>query len=399
MAETAVSRETPPSLPPSAALRYDARVNIRRRLAAGLLLLPLAFVSAACVGVTRPQGWASPAIDGSSAFILEDKDRLTALDLTDATNANIRWSFPDQDDPAQEDLDLEAIYATPVIADGVLYTAGYSGELVALDAETGDLLRQRDFGSNIIGNIVLDDGEIALATSDGDVYLVNASDFNPADGWDRAGTRIDGEIWADPVATDGHIIVATMEGDIIALDRGNGGQAWRFTHDGAIPTLRLLDDTSLYASSLSKDVMILDPASGDLRHNFAAEDWVWNMPAFADGVAYFGDFSGNVYALDITSGQMLWQAPYDGGSKVKAGPVVIGDVLVVADRQPVVHFIRISDGSQLNQVPLPDAGTVRSDLVVHEGRALVLTTDGELYAADPAVAPGQVNQIQYGSGQ
>jgi outer membrane protein assembly factor BamB len=379
-------------------------VNIRRRFAAGLLLLPLAFVSAACVGVTRPQGWASPAIDGSSAFILEDKDRLTALELADDNTANVRWSFPNQDDPSQEDLDLEAIYATPIVEDGVLYTAGYSGELVAVDAETGELLRLRDFGSNIIANIAVDDGQIAVATSDGDVHLVNASDFNPVDGWDRAGIGIDGEIWADPVATDGHIVIATMEGDIIALDRASGQEAWRFRHDGAIPTLKLLDDTNLYASSLSKDVMILDPASGDLRHNFQAEDWVWNTPAFEDGIAYFGDFSGKVYALDITTGGMVWSTPYDGGSKVKAGPVIIDDVLVLADRQPVVHFIRVSDGTQLNQVRLSDiaggdVGTARSDLVVRDGKALVVTTDGDLFAADPAAAPGRVEQISFGSGQ
>ena len=384
----------------SRSLGYDSPVNIRRRLAAGLLLLPLAFVSAACVGVTRPQGWASPATDGSSAFILEDKAQLTALELTDSNTANVRWSFPNEDDPDQKDLDLEAIYATPLIEDGVLYTAGYNGVLLAIDPATGDLLRQQKVDGNIVGNIVLDNGQIAVATSSGRVYLIQASDFAPVAGWDVGGTGyVDDEIWADPVVTGDSVIVATMEGDIIALNRETGDEAWRFSHDGAIPTLRLLDDQNLYASSLSKDVMILDPSTGELRHNFKAKDWVWNTPAFVDNVAYFADFSGNVYALDITSGAMKWNEPYDGGSKVKAGPVVIGDILVVADREPTVHFIRISDGTGVNQVPLIEAGTVRSDLVEDDGKALVLTADGELFAADPSQQPGRVDQILYGGGQ
>jgi hypothetical protein len=82
---------------------------------------------------------------------------------------------------------------------------------------------------------------------------------------------------------------------------------------------------------------------------------------------------------------------------MKAGPVIIDDVLVVADRQPTVHFIRLSDGAGLNRVPLPeDAGTARADLVESEGRALVLTTDGRLFAADPATAPGRVDEITFG---
>jgi outer membrane protein assembly factor BamB len=381
-------------------LRYDARVNIRRRLAAGLLLLPLAFVSAACVGVTRPQGWASPAIDGSSAFILEDKDRLTALELTDSNTANVRWSFPDDDKADQQDIDLEAIYAQPQIDGDVLYTVGYSGELVAIDVESGDLVRIRDFPGNVAGNLVLDNSQIALATTEGHLYLVNADNFTPADGWDQAGVVFDDDIWADPVVTEDRIFVATMEGDIIGVDRANGQEVWRQDHDGAIPTLALLDDSNLFAGSLSKDVMIIDPATGEFRMEFEAEDWVWNTPAFADGIAYFGDFSGKVYALDITTGQMAWPQPYDGGSKMKSGPVIIDDVLVVADRQPTVHFIRLSDGAGQNQVPLPeDSGTVRADLVVHEGTALVLTTDGRLFAADPSTAPGRVDEITYGGGQ
>ncbi len=384
-------------LPRSASLRYDGRVNIRRRLAAGLLLLPLAFVSAACVGVTRPQGWASPANDGSSTFILEDKDRLTALEFSDPNTANVRWEFPDDDKSSQEDLDLEAIYAAPIVDGDTLYVVGYSGDLFALDATTGDIRRELDIGGPVVGNIILDDGQLIMATGEGSLLVLSADDFQLVEGWEDPGLSYTEGIWAAPAVSDQFVYVATMNGEVAALDRTNGQVAWTYEHDGAIPTLALLDEDHLFLSSLSKEVLILDPASGEVLVNFKAEDWVWNTPAFQDGIAYFGDFSGNVYALDITSGQMVWPAPYDGGSKVKAGPVIIGDVLVLADRQPVVHFIRLSDGSQLNQVPIPDSGTVRSDLVAREGKALVLTTQGKLFAADPAV--GRVDPIQFRGGQ
>ncbi|MEX0784016.1 MAG: PQQ-binding-like beta-propeller repeat protein [Dehalococcoidia bacterium] len=375
-------------------------MNIRRRLAAGLLLLPLAFVSAACVGVTRPQGWASPAIDGSSAFILEDKDRLTALELTDSNTANVRWSFPNDDRSNQEDVDVEAIYARPIVDGDTLYVVGYSGDLFAVNASTGDLIRQQDIGGPVVGDIVLDDGQLIMATGDGTLLVVSAEDFSVVEGWDRAGIPFDDGIWAAPAVSSQFIYVASMSGELVAVDRADGSVEWTHNHDGAIPTLALLDEGHLFASSLSGEVLILDPADGEVLHTFEAEDWVWNTPAFADGIAYFGDFAGNVYALDITTGTLKWSAPYDGGSKVKAGPVIIDDVLVLADRQPVVHFIRLSDGVGLNKVPLPvDVGTVRSDLVVREGRALVLTTDGHLFAADPGAAPGRVDEITYGGGQ
>jgi outer membrane protein assembly factor BamB len=355
-------------------------------------------VSAACVGVTRPQGWASPAIDGSSAFILEDKDRLTALELTDSSTANVRWSFPDDNRPGQEDLDLEAIYARPLVDGDTIYVVGYSGDLLALNAATGDVLRERNIGGPVVGDILLDTGQLIMATGDGSLLVMAADDFSQVEGWiarasrgtmasgrrqlstrsSSSSPRCPARWWPSTVPTDG-------SPDVQPRRRR--------------PDLALLDEGHLFISSLSKEVLILDPANGNVLTDFKAKDWVWNTPAFQDGIAYFGDFSGNVYALDITSGAMVWPAAYDGGSKVKAGPVIIDDVLVLADRQPTVHFIRLSDGSQLNQVPLLDVGTVRSDLVVRDGKALVLTTDGHLFAADPAVAPGQVNEIRYGGGQ
>jgi hypothetical protein len=62
---------------------------------------------------------------------------------------------------------------------------------------------------------------------------------------------------------------------------------------------------------------------------------------------------------------------------------VIGDVLIVADRDPTVTFFNLSNGDFLNRVPLSDTGTVRANLVVKDGFAYFGTTDGELWRADP----------------
>jgi len=69
---------------------------------------------------------------------------------------------------------------------------------------------------------------------------------------------------------------------------------------------------------------------------------------------------------------------------VKATPVLIDGVLVLADRGPVVHFIDAANGTGLNVVPVDGAGTVRAGLTAADGKAYIATTKGRLFVADPA---------------
>ncbi len=356
----------------------------------------LAIFTAACVGEKKPEGWASPAVDGPTAFVFEKKDRLTALNLQDNAAA-VRWSFPDDNKTDQKDIDLQAVYGEPVLDGDTLYIVSYSGELLAIDPATGDRKRRREIDGSIPGALAFDGGQLAFGTIEGRVFLVNASDFAGVPGWDNV--DLSSGVWATPVLTRDRVFVATMEGEVVAFERATGNVVWRFQANGAAPTLARLDDNNLFVGTLGKEVFVLDPADGRVKVEFRAKDWVWNAPAFKENVVYFGDFSGNVYALDITTGREVWNQPYEAHSKVKSGPVIIDDVLVIADRKPIVHFVRLADGTGLNQVLLEDVGTIRATPTVRNGKALIITTEGYLFSADPKAAPGAVSKIPYGSRQ
>lgn len=97
------------------------------------------------------------------------------------------------------------------------------------------------------------------------------------------------------------------------------------------------------------------------------------------------DFGGHVYGLDITTGTAtpLWPTPATlKGERVKAGAAIVDDVLVVADRKPVVTFINASDGSVLNAVPLTDGDTVRADVIANNGSAYVVATEWKTVPAE-----------------
>ena len=101
-----------------------------------------------------------------------------------------------------------------------------------------------------------------------------------------------------------------------------------------------------------------------------------------DDVVVFGDFGGTIHAMDKTSYTEKWKASVEN-ERVRSGPAIVDDVVVIADRKPVVTFINLSDGQVLNRVPITGAGTVRADLTVKDGNVYLATTNGRLFRAEP----------------
>lgn len=338
------------------------------------------------MGMPSPQGWASPVAEGSTVFLFTKKDRLSAIDIDSSGRATTLWTFPDRDNPRQKGIRLEAVYTTPILESGRLYLGSYKGEVMAVSARDGELLwRTTSIDGSIVGGPVLSGETLLFGTTENRLYALNKADGSTAQGWPNDGLNTGAPVWAPPAVADGVAYYATMRGEVRAIRLSDRSEAWpeAFKVPGAIASLALLDDTHLFVAGLNRSVNILDPATGKpVAPMFQASDWVWNTPTLHEGVAYFGDFSGEVYALDITTGQPRWtySAPK---AKIRSGPLVLGDSLVVVDREPVVHFLDLKTGAALNTVPLLDSGTVRADLTPEETTALIATTKGRLFRADP----------------
>ncbi|MCC6381309.1 MAG: PQQ-binding-like beta-propeller repeat protein [Dehalococcoidia bacterium] len=372
-------------------------MKIPRKTAAGLLLPAILVLTAACGGIKNPEGWAAPRLDGDTTYYFQKHDHLTAITIASQGPAAFLWNFPDKNKPGQKDVSLKAGYGDPVIDGDTLYFLDYQGKLFAVDRRDGTLA-QTPFTAikgSVTGGPALAGDKLAFGTTDGHLYVLDKIGFTPAPGWPPDGRTFSDGIWSPPVyqkGTDGkeYLYVATMGGRLYKLSLADGSEVWSqpFKVSGAIADLALLTPDLLFVPSLNKNVYLVNTSDGTARNpdGFGAGDWVWTTPAFKDNVAYYGDFSGNVYALDITTLQLksTWQRPYDAKSKVKAAPAIVDNVLVVATREPQVHFIDLNTGAAAkNSFKLANAGTVRAAVVPHDGKPLVLTTSGKLFEADP----------------
>jgi len=366
----------------------------RLRLAGAALLAAVALLSAACVAVTSPEGWAPPVLDGTALYLTTDHGHIARTTLADnGRTAAAAWTFPDKDIKADDKLRPDAAYGAPILADGRVYYATFAAGVFALDAETGrpdwpeeGKTNAGAIKGNIAGGLAYANGILFFGTTEGRLYGWNAANGAPATGWETP-LVFDSGIWATPVAIGGTLYVATMNGEVHAIRIADRSEAWSapFTATGAIADLVALNDARLFVPSINRHVYILDAATGAVLVDYRAKDWVWTAPARDGDRLFFGDFGGYVYGLDISTNPPteLWPPASTEGHRVKAAPAIVDDVLVVADRGPVVTFIDARSGEVLNRVPIDGAGTVRANLLAARGGAYILTTNGRLFFANP----------------
>lgn len=376
-------------LPYKRASPYHNPVNLRRSAIVILALLSLPLLSS-CVKVLNPSGWAPVVFDGDTAYVVTSKGKLSSIDIEgDAGTAN--WTFPDKDRSEDKDLELKAIYGAPIVDGDRIYFGTFHGGVFALRKEDGRPVwpgvdgNPQKIKGDLAGGIVLAGDTIFFGTTEGWVYGWNKEDGRPARGWEEP-KKVAGGIWAAPVANSDTVFVATTEGNLHAFSMSDGSERWTsFKASGAIIELSFANDDLLFVPSINHHVYLVSVQDGSVVSDFKANNWVWSNGATEGSKLFFGDFSGTVFGLDITTkpATELWAPASVGDEHIRAAPAIIGDVVVVVDRKPVVSFINIKDGTILNRVPLQDAGTVRADLTVKDDFAYISTTNGKLFRAEP----------------
>ena len=249
-----------------------------------IVLLPLAFlVLSACTRIGGPAGGGGGTVDGDYLYIGTQEGELVALDLD--TGSLVRRFV------LMGDETLRAIYGSPTVVDGTLYLGGYDGILYSFDLR-----------------------------SEGDPEWASLERVgNPEE-------KTEVPIVGSPVAVDGLILVGSSDG-------------------------------SLYALPVDEEARGFDEEAS--RWSFPTDGKVWSTPAVADGVAYFGSLDHNVYAVNVEDSTKLWKFPTEGA--VAASPVVAAGRVYVGSFDSVFYAIDAASGAEIWKIYW------RKQLVLGEG--------------------------------
>jgi eukaryotic-like serine/threonine-protein kinase len=343
------------------------------------VILPLilaSFALSACAGGAVASSWPGLTVAGETAYVSFNQ-YVYAIKLS---NGSENWRFPAQ--PIRSAM----FFAPPALnEEGKVAVGSFARVLYGLNVSGQQAWEFTDARSSYVAGAVFDKGIIYAPNGDGKLYVL---DSNGQLKWKFESKHA---LWATPVIDSDRIYVAAMDHFIYCLDKANGTVIWQ-TEDlgGALvdaPTLS--PEGTLYVGTFNSEVIAVRSQDGKVLNRFPAGGWVWSSPLLYEGRLFFGDLSGNMFAIDAQTFEQVWKitpetvakkqivgspAVLDGklyftsetgnlfiidpengavlstktiGGKLLAGPVVAGDLVLVAPNGMAAVLIALdADGNQ-----------------------------------------------------
>ncbi len=353
------------------------------------VLLVLFATMTGCAGTAKPKGWAPPrSADG--VVLAAHRSKLYAYD---SATFEPRWVFPSS--TGDDDIKPTALYGSSAVDGGTIYIPTYSNKLYAVDLGTGELKWASPFSADdsLVGGAVASEGMVFFGSTDGNVYALDRET-----GLQAWSFKTDDGVWSAPVLEGTTLYVTSLDGHLYALDAGTGDELWSFKTDAGVAATPVLSeqDGLIYVGGFDGRLRAIDIATHKERWAKEASNWFWATPLLANGVVYAASMDHSVYAINADSGEDQWANPFDADAEIRAAPVIAGEILIVIDRDGNLHALDPLDGSKTSET-LDLGGDVNADpLVLDNGQVLIVTSDGDMIRIDPETLE-IVSRVELGS--
>jgi outer membrane protein assembly factor BamB len=352
-------------------------------------ILLVASLSASCSSSAYTNfGWSGSVVDNGTIYVASP-GKIAALQKD---NGSMIWQREiEKDATASSPLSCgmgsaaSVIYANPVVVNGVVYVATYTGKIYAYNTANGNMLWKyplEGYVQGIIGDLIIDNGIIYFAAVGGTVTALNAETQAVVWQYDTKDT-----LWASPCLDGDTLYVASYDKRLFAIDINNGQPKWEepFTTEGPIVAEPVCNNGIVYIGSLDRGIYAINQESGELIWKFTADsdaeytpsNWFWATPLLVDGVIYAPNMDGFVYVIDSAGGTLV--KAIDMENAISSAPVLFEDKVIVATQDGDVYTINIESYSKdkLKSLEL----TVQSPLFVDDSIIYVHTIKTEnLYA-------------------
>ena len=296
---------------------------------AGLLSL---FPTAPAWSVSIESGVAlPPGFDDARAFVPLADGQLAAYDLA---TGKMLWTV------------TQATSATPVAAEDRVVLIEDT-EVIARDAETGDVVWQYPVGSPVKAPVTLIGGWAIVPESAGTIAALRLEDGGMV--W----TRTLESSPAEAATVEGiFTMIPTVDGQVIALALDDGRRLWTRRLGGRPQPVLAVDDR-VYVGADDNYFYCLRLSDGRVEWRWRTGADIVGVAAFDDRRVYFAALDNVLRALDRRSGAQRWKRALT--VRPTAGPVLAADALLVASQSATIHGFLTKDGAPAGDI---DAGGV-----------------------------------------
>ncbi len=331
---------------------------------------------------------AQPVIAGGRIFTMDVMAEVRAFD---AASGKLLWRA----ELAPDDDDDGILGGGLAVSGGRIYATTGFAQVVALDAAAGTEIWRRRLGAPMRAGPTVADGRVFAVTVANELYALEAGDGRTI--WSHTGiTEIAGLLGGGAPAVEGDIVVVPYSsGEIVALRTQNGRVLWA----DSLSPLRKTDPVSSIAHIRGRPVIdrgrvfAVGHSGRTVAIELSSGNRVWEQPIgglygpwVAGEFVYVISNNAELVCLIRRDGRIRWVRPLqrfedeeDQTDPVRwAGPVLVGDRLLVAGTNSEIWSISPYTGSLLGRIEVPGPVTIAP--AVANQTVFLLTDEADLIA-------------------
>lgn len=241
-----------------------------------------------------------------------------------------------------------AIWGSPTVQEGTLYTGSDDGNLYALSASSGDVKWKFATGGLVRSTPVIADGRVFFESDDGYLYAVDAQTGAQAWRTDIGNTTIrevpdaDAKVFdylqSSATIVNDWLYIGSADGNVYALDSGTGAIRWKFDTGKSVRATPTVEEGVVYIGSWSGVFYALDAETGETRWSYEAStqlspDYLYR-PIQSNALVYNGlvicaSRKASVFALDVKNGELKWEHKYGSGMWVESSPTLQDGIIYI----------------------------------------------------------------------
>lgn len=381
----------------------------------GFVLLASTFLLSGCSTITDLKTSMTESVFGR-----EDPNAPAELaDISATVQANIVWQT-DVGEAGNSEF-------APRLESGSVYAVNAEGELVKIDAQTGNIQWTVEVGEPVSGGVGSGGGLILVGTKKGAVYAYTV------DGKPQWKSKLSSEVLSTPEYFDEMVIVRTGDSKIYGINATDGSRKWVYDRTGPALTLRssagvLIDGGAVYAGFAGGKLIALRADNGKLLWEAAVAQPkgvteieriadITSLPVVDGPIIYAAAYQGKVAGVDRRTGRIVWSRDISSlngismeygriylshalGSVYSLGkdkgksywrqgslinrqlttPMPMDTHIAVGDVEGYIHFLNQDNGAIEGRIRIADSAIMPKMALLDDSTLLVQSRDGVVTA-------------------
>lgn len=274
----------------------------------------------------------------------------------------------------------------PGVGNGVVVVANQKGDIIALAQTDGHPLWQRNIASEVISNPSIAHDLVIVKSIDGYVRALSTKNGSEVWSYQQPEPTLLLRGASKPIISGTSVISGFANGSLAKLGLKDGNLNW--TQSIAVPSggfaiQRMIDIDAdpilyghqLYAATYQGKIASVDWYTGALKWSHTLSSYT-GMATDGQHV-YVSDARSLIWSFNAQTGQVNWRMNALTDRWVTA-PAIMGDYLVVGDKEGYLHWLTKAEGRLAARVKL--GWPIIANPIVDHGVLYVLTKNGKLSA-------------------